>query len=155
MWKINIYSVLLQMGLILLRLHMKGCSLGLFISVTMKEFGKLGPPSKCHFFLWLTTLNRCWTADRLAKRGLDHLERCPLCDQDSETLDHILVSCVFARGFWFLLMRQFRLHSLAPIPGTESFMGWWEKIDKSSGDIAEGSRFSYCLGRLDSLESPE
>jgi hypothetical protein len=45
MWKINIYSVLLQMGLILLRLHMKkGCSLGLFISVTMKEFGKLGPP---------------------------------------------------------------------------------------------------------------
>jgi hypothetical protein len=31
-------------GLILLRLHMMGCSQGLFISVTMKEFGKLGPP---------------------------------------------------------------------------------------------------------------
>ena len=42
--KINIYLVLLQMRLILPRLHMKGCSLGLSISVTMKEFGKLGPP---------------------------------------------------------------------------------------------------------------
>jgi hypothetical protein len=29
-----------------------------------------------------------------------------------------------------------RLLSLAPIPGTECFMGWWEKIDKSSGDMA-------------------
>jgi hypothetical protein len=53
----------------------------------------------------------------LAKRGLDHPERCPLCDQASETLDHILVSCVFAREFWFLLLQQFRLHSLAPTIG--------------------------------------
>jgi hypothetical protein len=81
-------------------------------------------------------LNRCWTADRLAKRGLDHLERCPLCDQESETLDHILVSCVFAREFWFLLMRHFRLQTLAPIPSTASFMGWWEMIDNGSGDMA-------------------
>jgi hypothetical protein len=119
---------------------------------------KTWAPSKCHFFLWLTTLNRCWIVDRLAKRGLDHPERCPLYDQDSETLDHIMVYCVFAREFWFLLMHQFRLHSLASIPGTESFMGWWEKIDKSFGDMAMGgggSQFSYCLGCLDSLESPE
>jgi hypothetical protein len=46
-------------------------------------------------------------------------ERCPLRDQASETLDHILVSCVFAREFWFLL-----LHSLAPTPGAVSFLGW-------------------------------
>jgi hypothetical protein len=67
---------------------------------------------------------------------VDHPERCRLCDQDSETLDHILVSCVFAGEFWFLMLHQFRLHSLAPILGTDSFMGWWEKVDKSSGDLA-------------------
>jgi hypothetical protein len=45
--------------------------------------------------------------------------------------------------FWFpvfsreiLMLHQFRLHSLAPIPGTNYFMGWWEKVDKSSGDLA-------------------
>jgi hypothetical protein len=29
-------------------------------------------PPKCKFFLWLASLNRCWTADRLARRGLEH-----------------------------------------------------------------------------------
>jgi hypothetical protein len=46
MWKINIYSILLLMGLILQRLHMKGCSLGLFTSVTLKVFGRPPPPKK-------------------------------------------------------------------------------------------------------------
>ena len=25
---------------------------------------------------------KCWTADRLARRGLPHPEYCPLCDQE-------------------------------------------------------------------------
>jgi hypothetical protein len=29
-------------------------------------------------------------------------------------MDHLLVTCVFAREFWYLLLRQFGLHSLAP-----------------------------------------
>jgi hypothetical protein len=37
-------------------------------------------PPKYQFFLWLAANKRCWTADRLAKRGLDHPARCPLCD---------------------------------------------------------------------------
>jgi hypothetical protein len=27
-------------------------------------------PPKCMFFIWLATLNRCWTTDKLACRGL-------------------------------------------------------------------------------------
>lgn len=50
----------------------------------------------CKFFMWLVTNNRCWTADRLAKRGLPH-EICQLCDQEEETIDHLLVSCVFTQ----------------------------------------------------------
>jgi hypothetical protein len=34
-------------------------------------------PSKCSFFLWLVMHNRCWTADRLARRGLPHPSVCP------------------------------------------------------------------------------
>lgn len=48
--------------------------------------------------------NRCWTSDRLARRGLPHQAVCPLCDQDQESIDHILVSCVFARPVWHLIM---------------------------------------------------
>ena len=44
--------------------------------------------------------NKCWTADRLKKRGLNHPDKCPLCDQEEETTKHILLSCVFARNAW-------------------------------------------------------
>jgi hypothetical protein len=83
---------------------------------------------KCRFFLWLVANKRCWTADRLAKRGLNHPEKCLLCDQEEENIDHLLVQCSFAREFWYLLLRKFGLHSLAPQPTTNSFLGWWEVV---------------------------
>jgi hypothetical protein len=58
-------------------------------------------PPRCKFFIWLASLNRCWTADRLARRGLDHPTKCLLCDQEKETMQHILLQCVFAREVWF------------------------------------------------------
>jgi hypothetical protein len=56
-------------------------------------------PPKCRFFMWLVAHQRCWTADRLAKRGLPHPDCCPLCDQEEENIQHLLVGCVFARDF--------------------------------------------------------
>jgi hypothetical protein len=52
-------------------------------------------PSKCVFFIWLVAHNRCGPADRLQRRSLPHHEACVLCDQAPETLDHLLMSCVF------------------------------------------------------------
>jgi hypothetical protein len=55
---------------------------GLFVGST--SFGhyhlvwKTWAPPKCLIFLWLVANKRCWTADRLAKRGLDHPARCLL-----------------------------------------------------------------------------
>lgn len=71
-------------------------------------------PGKCRFFLWLVVHKRCWTADRLARRNLPHPTHCPHCDQDAETIDHLLTTCVFARQFWFSLLRRFGLHGLSP-----------------------------------------
>ena len=52
-------------------------------------------PGKCKFFMWTAAHKKCWTAECLAKKGLPHPALCPLCDQVEETLDHLLVSCVF------------------------------------------------------------
>jgi hypothetical protein len=90
---------------------------------------KTWTPPKCHFFLWLVAQRKCWTADRLARRGLDHPEKCPLCDQESETIDHLLISCVFARQFWFTLLRQFNLQELSPQPDACYFLDWWRRIN--------------------------
>jgi hypothetical protein len=54
-------------------------------------------PGKCQFFMWLVAHNKCWTADRLEKKGLPHLTRCPLCDQEPETMNYLLVGCVCPR----------------------------------------------------------
>ena len=84
----------------------------------------INSPPKCQFFMWLVVHNKCWTADRLACRGLPRLECCPLCDQDDETINHLLVGCIFAREFWFLLLRQVGLQALSPQPSENSFLDW-------------------------------
>jgi len=62
-----------------------------------KRLWKSWAPNKCKTFVWLAIRNRCWTADRLQKRGLPHPVRCPLCDQEEETIQQLLTTCVFAR----------------------------------------------------------
>lgn len=50
-------------------------------SVTFEPWRRLWKswaPGKCKFFIWLAIRNRCWMADRLACRGLSHLEKCSL-----------------------------------------------------------------------------
>jgi hypothetical protein len=61
--------------------------------------GNHGPCPNAGFSFGLLLKKRCWTIDRLVKRGLDHPEKCLLCDQEAETMDHLFVTCVFAREF--------------------------------------------------------
>jgi hypothetical protein len=98
---------------------------------------KAWAPAKCNFFLWLAALRKCWTADRLRKRGMDHPDRCPLCDQQQETIDHLLAYCVFARDFWFQLLLQINLQQLAPQNQDGSFMDWWLWASSQVSGIAK------------------
>jgi hypothetical protein len=86
------------------------------------------------FFMWLVAHNKCWTADRLAKKGLPHPEHCPLCSQEEETIDHLLVSCVFSRQAWFIVLQRFGLQHLAPQPDEQSFEDWWEVASTRAAD---------------------
>ena len=88
--------------------------------------------------MWLVAHNRCWTADRLAKRGLAHLEKFTLCDQEGETINHLLLSCVFVRLTRFEILQGFGLQVLAP-KLEDSFEDWWHKVnDKVSGQVQKG-----------------
>jgi hypothetical protein len=85
-------------------------------------------PGKCKFFLWLAAHNKCWTADQLAKRGLSHPDKCPLCDQEEETINHMLLSCVFARQIWYGILQGLHLQVLAPQMEDSSFEDWWQRV---------------------------
>jgi len=92
-----------------------------------KRLWKSWAPSKCKTFVWLAIRNRCWTADRLQKRGLPHPDCCPLCDQEEETVQHLLTTCVFARQFWFSILQPLNLSQLVPRHTDNSFADWWKK----------------------------
>lgn len=61
----------------------------------------------------------------LAKRGLPHPTACLLCDQAEESIQHLLVSCVFSRQVWFLILHHLNLDGLAPTLLTTRFSSWW------------------------------
>jgi hypothetical protein len=91
--------------------------------------------------------NKCWTADHLARRGLDHLERCPLCDQEMETVNHLLVRCVFSRQFWFCWLQQAGLHAFVPQPHERSFVAWWRHaIEATTEQSRKGLNSLVILG---------
>ena len=99
--------------------------LGSFGFEPYKRLWKSWAPLRCKIFLWLAMLNRCWTADRLARRGLQHPDKCLLCDQEEETVQHILTSCVFARQVWTTVLGRVGLQHLAPTLEFDTFKDWW------------------------------
>jgi hypothetical protein len=97
--------------------------------------------------MWLVEHDRCWTADRLAKKGMDHLEQCPLCDQHDESINHLLASCVFVRQFWDGLLRAAGLQHLVPQPNEVSFENWWRiSSQRVVGQVRSGFNSMVLLG---------
>jgi hypothetical protein len=46
-------------------------------------------PFKVKFHAWLALQRRCWTADRLIRRGMQANPLCSLCGVSAESLDHL------------------------------------------------------------------
>uniref|UniRef100_A0A453NGS7 Reverse transcriptase zinc-binding domain-containing protein n=1 Tax=Aegilops tauschii subsp. strangulata TaxID=200361 RepID=A0A453NGS7_AEGTS len=68
----------------------ESCYLATFYGSTLcnswKLIWKSWAPPRVKFFYWLANQDSCWTADRLARRGLQHHPCCLLCDQAPETM---------------------------------------------------------------------
>jgi len=112
-----------------------------------KRIWKSWAPGKCKFFMWTVAHKKCWTADRLARKGLPHPAVCPLCDQVEETLDHLLVSCAFSRQMWFNLLQGFGLQALAPGLDDKVFDDWWDNLsNRLSGQVQKGVNSLVILG---------
>ena len=55
---------------------------------------------------------------------------CPLCDQEQETIQHILCTYSFSRDFCHLIWSSIGLGNLTPIAAEQSFVVWWGKVSK-------------------------
>jgi hypothetical protein len=111
-----------------------------------KRIWKTWAPNKCKMFMWLAVRNRCWTSDRFARRGLPHPNRCPLCDQEDETIQHLLASCVVARQVWFSLFSTLNLSTWAPRQQDNNFTEWWRKVSRKINKEKRKGLNSLILG---------
>ena len=92
---------------------------------------KCWAPLVCKLFMWLAIQYRLWTSDRRWRHGLQE-ERSPcfLCDQKEDTVDHILLQCVFARQVWYMCFDRMGI-DMALCPSTQDSIGrWWPVVRK-------------------------
>jgi hypothetical protein len=64
---------------------------------------------------------------------------CTLCLQEVETLDHLLLGCVFSRVVWFQVLRRCSWHLLAPAH-EDLLITWWLRVRKV---VAKGRRKGF------------
>jgi len=90
-----------------------------------RELKKTRAPGRCKFFLWLAMHDRCSTAARRKRHNLQDNDNCNLCDQHPEEISHLLLSCIFARETWFMVLRRCNLQQVTPQPTASDFFEWW------------------------------
>ena len=72
---------------------------------------------------------------------------CPLCDKVDETIDHLLVSCVFTRQIWYNILQLFGLQAVAPQMDNLFFVDWWDEASsRLSGQVQKGFNSIIILG---------
>jgi hypothetical protein len=89
-----------------------------------KELWKTPTLPKVKLFFWLALHGHIWTAERRWRHGLQDSAECALCSQEDETVDHLLLDCVFARDLWFSTLRSVGWARLTPQPGA-LLAAWW------------------------------
>jgi hypothetical protein len=72
--------------------------------------------------------------------------KCPLCDQEDETIQHLLTSCVVARQVWFSLFSTLNLSTWAPRQQDNNFTEWWRKVSRKINKEKRKGLNSLILG---------
>ena len=81
-------------------------------------------PTKMSFFAWEASWGKVLTLDQIKKRGRALANRCFLCGNDEETIDHLLLHCPVARLLWDLLLAIFGVYWVFPKSVSETLISW-------------------------------
>ena len=76
------------------------CSTGDPRTPLWKKMWHLKIPAKIRIFAWRTCMNGLPTKLNLCKRGVNISPLCPICDQEVESIAHVLFQCDLALQVW-------------------------------------------------------
>ena len=77
--------------------------------------------------MWLTVQYRLWTANRCFRHGFqDQRSPCYLCEQEEDTVDHIMMQCVFARQVWYSCFLKMNTNIDLCTTHHSTIVAWWD-----------------------------
>ncbi|KAJ9684352.1 hypothetical protein PVL29_016699 [Vitis rotundifolia] len=79
---------------------------------------------KISFFAWEATWGKALTLDMVQKRGWALANRCFMCLEEEETIDHLLFHCSRTRILWDLLFTLFGVTWVLPSSVRETLLSW-------------------------------
>lgn len=69
-----------------------------------KMIWKTKSPAKVAVFGWIVTWGVCLTQENLQRRGFLLANRCYLCEEDQESVEHLFLHCRISRQCWDLFL---------------------------------------------------
>ena len=81
------------------------------------------PPKVC-FFAWDVWWGKVLTMEHLKKRGFQMANKCPLCGEAEEDLNHLLIHCPSIWGLWKELISFPGLDLVYPLSPKDFLLEW-------------------------------
>ena len=81
-------------------------------------------PPKLGFFAWEASWGKVLTLDQLKRRGIPLVNKCFLCEENEETIDHLLIHCARAKMLWDLLLAITEANLVFPRTVRQLLLAW-------------------------------
>jgi ribonuclease HI len=95
------------------------------------QIWKADCPVKLKLFFWLLIENRILVWTNLQARGWEGPSRCYLCQQQSETIPHLFITCPFIRAVWQILDPSLLFYSTWSGPCVLDCFQRWISVNKT------------------------
>ena len=81
-------------------------------------------PPKIGVFAWEAAWGKVLTMDQLKRRGMYFANRCFMCEEEEENIDHLLIHCKFAKMLWDLLLSIVGISWVFPQSVIHTLLAW-------------------------------
>ena len=81
-------------------------------------------PQKIGVFAWEAAWGKVLTLDQLKRRGMTFANRCFMCEEEEETIDHLLIHCKFTKMLWDLILSIVGISWVFPQSVLHTLLAW-------------------------------